>query len=115
MKLYNVSIDETEEVSLAFYLKHRFFKFLRVDAPIALTYSVILPAKAICKKCIEDLACKIYDKRRGGSPSFSWKNSNIRFNEFQKRNSEFMNSFIVHEAQKRGYSPYSNEKEQTNG
>ena len=61
--LYNVSRDETEEVSLAFYLKHRFFKFLKVDAPIALTYSIVVPAKAICKKCIEGLACRIYEKR----------------------------------------------------
>ena len=60
--LYNVSRDETEEVSLAFYLKHRFFKFLKVDAPIALTYSIVVPAKAICRKCIEGIACRIYDE-----------------------------------------------------
>jgi len=64
MLLYNISIDQTEEVSLAFYLKHRFFKFFKVDAPIALTYSIVVPAKAICKKCIEGIACKLFDNQR---------------------------------------------------
>jgi hypothetical protein len=53
MRLYNICTDETDDVTLSHYLRHLTVKFFKHDVPRWLLFSAVVPAKQVCRRCVE--------------------------------------------------------------
>jgi hypothetical protein len=78
MKYYNVSTDETIDVSVAFYLWSRLNQLVRHDLFRWFVFGVAIPGKKICRECIENCAIKLHEARRRRSSAKYERERNLR-------------------------------------